>query len=83
MQEAEDVTEGDVLDHSEASKYRHLAATVTYLSMDRPDVQFAASVLGRAMSRPTVQSVVALTRVARCLLKHSSMQFEYLRTSIE
>ena len=48
MQEAEDVTEGDVLDHSEASKYRHLAATVTYLSMDRSDVQFAASVLGRA-----------------------------------
>ena len=83
VQEAENVTEGDELDRSEAYKYRHLAATVNYLSMDRPDVQFAASVLGRAMSRPTVQSMVALKRVARYLLKHPSMEFEYSRTSIE
>ena len=83
VQEAENVTEGDELDRSEAYKYRHLAATVNYLSMDKPDVQFAASVLGRAMSRPTVQSMVALKRVARYLLKHPSMEFEYSRTSIE
>ena len=83
VQESENVTEGDELDRSEAYKYRHLAATVNYLSMDRLDVQFAASVLGRAMSRPRVQSMVALKRVARYLLKHPSMEFEYSRTSIE
>ena len=83
MQEAEDVTEGDELDHSEASKYRHLAATVNYLSMDRPDVQFAASVLGRAMSRPTVQSMVALKRVARYLLEHPSEQFDRVHADVD
>ena len=71
VQEAENVTDGDELDRSEAYKYRHLAATVNYLSMDRPDVQFAASVLGRAMSRPKVQSMVVLKRVARYLLKNT------------
>ena len=50
--------------------------------MDRLDVQCAASFLGRAMSRPTVQSMAALKRVARYFLKHPSMQFEYWLTPI-
>ena len=50
--------------------------------MDRLDVQFAASFLGRATSRPTVHSMAALKRVARHLLKHPSMQFEYWLTPI-
>ena len=83
VQEAENVTEGDERDHREASRYRHLAAIVNYLSMDRLDVQVEASVLCRAMSRPTVQCMVALKRVARYLLKHPSMEFEHSRTSIE
>ena len=45
-------------------------------------MQFAASFLGRATSRPTVHSVAALKRVARHLLKHPSMQFEYWLTPI-
>ena len=56
MQETQVVAESNELDHSEASKYRRLAAAVNYVSMDRPDVQIAASVLGR----PIVQSIVAL-----------------------
>ena len=50
--------------------------------MDRLDVQFAASFLGRATSRPTVHSMAALKRVARYFLKHPSMQFEYWLTPI-
>ena len=37
----------------EGRRYRQLAATVNYLALDRPDLQFAASVSGRTMARPT------------------------------
>ena len=73
------ITEGEELEAGEAAKYRQLAATVNYLALDRPDVQYAASVLGRAMSRPTVQSMAALKRVARYLHKHRAVEFEYVR----
>ena len=66
LQEAEDVTEGNELDSGEASKYRQVVATVNDLAMDRPDVQFADSVLGRAMSPP----------------KLPSMQFGHVRATI-
>ena len=36
----------------EGRLYRKLAATVNYLALDRPDLQFAANVLGRTMARP-------------------------------
>ena len=82
VREAEDVTEGSELDSGEPSTYRQPAATVNCLAMDRLDVQCAASFLGRAKSRPTVQSMAALKRVARYFLKRPSMQFEYWLTPI-
>jgi hypothetical protein len=51
--------------------------------MDRPDLQFAASVLGRTLSRPTPRSWVMLKRVGRYLLKHPCMKFAYMKTSME
>ena len=36
----------------EGRLYRKLAATVNYLALDKPDLQFAANVLGRTMARP-------------------------------
>ena len=62
------------VDSGEASRNRNLAATVNYLAMDRPDVQFW---------RPTLQSMAAFKRAVRYLLKHPSMQFEHLRVPID
>ena len=47
--EADDVS----LNFNMAGEYRRLAATVLYMSADRPDLQFVASVLGRTMAAPT------------------------------
>ena len=76
-------TEGEDLDAAGVAKYRRIAATVNYLAMDRPDLQFAASVLGRSMSRPTKDSMAALKRTARYLLKHPSMRYIYESVDLE
>ena len=48
--DAED--EDQELEADEGRLCRKLAATVNYLALDRPDLQFAANVLGRTMARP-------------------------------
>ncbi len=52
-----DAPEDDLLlETEEAKRYRKLAATVRYLPLDGPDLQFSASVLGRKAARPMVRS---------------------------
>ena len=75
--------EGEDLDAAGIAKYRRIAATVNYLAMDRPDLQFTASVLGRSMSRPTKESMAALKRAARYLLKHPTMRYVYESVDLE
>jgi len=76
--------EGDEeLDETMARSYRRLAATVNYISLDRPDLQFAASVLGRTMSRPTAASWANLKKVARYLKKHPRMVFMFKRAGAD
>ncbi len=65
MPELDDVE----LDGVTAKRYRKLAATVNYLALDRPDLQFAASVLGRTAARPTERSWTNLKKVARYLIE--------------
>ena len=81
MQEAENVTDGEELDRSEAYRYRHLEATVNYLSMDRPDVQQAF--LAVRCRGPQSRVWWHCNEWHRYLRKHPSMEFEYSRTSIE
>ena len=59
-----------------ARRFRSLAAVVNYMALDRPDLQFAASVLGRYMSRPTLKAQAApqesgeiLTREPDCRVR--------------
>ena len=54
-----------------------MAALANYVAMDMPDIKVAVSSLCQKMSRPTEKSWVALKRVARYLLKHPVMKFEY------
>jgi hypothetical protein len=69
--------ESDELGPGPAKKYRSIAAVVNYMSLDRPDLQFAASVLGRSMSRPTVAAEARLKRVARYLVSHPRVVYHY------
>ena len=52
---------------------------MNYLALDRSDLQFAASVLGRTMARPTQRSWSNLKRVGRYLLSRPRVVFEYAR----
>ncbi len=61
-----DAEEGDLeLDQQQAKEYRNLAATVNFLALDRPDLQFTAGVLGRTMARPTTRIWTNLKKVGR------------------
>ena len=71
--------EGDQeLDPQEAKKYRSLAATVNFLALDRPDLQFTAGVLGRTMAKPTTRSWANLKKTGRYLLEHPRLVFKYV-----
>ena len=60
-----------------AKRYRRLAAVVNFMSLDRPDLQFAASVLGRSMSKPTIMAEMKLKKVVRYLLAHPCATYHY------
>ena len=63
--------EGDLdLDVVQSKEYRRLAMVVNYLALDRPDLQFAAGVLGRTAAKPTERSWANLKRAGRYLVKH-------------
>ena len=55
------------LTREEAARYRGLAARINYLSLDRPDLQYAAKVVSKNMSCPKQHDWLKLKRVARYL----------------
>ena len=59
---------GDELDEAASTIYRALSARLLYLSMDRPEVAFAAKELCRHFAHPTKAGVDALKRAARFLV---------------
>ena len=59
---------GDELDSEAATMYRALSARILYLSMDRPEIAFAAKELCRHFAHPTRIGVEALKRAARFLV---------------
>ena len=80
LKEECDAKEDDeVLDEKGAKSYRRLAAIANYLALDRPDLQYAVSVLGRTMSRPTQRSWANLKRVGRYLLSHPAAEYRFER----
>ena len=61
-------TAGDELHGDSATMYRALSARLLHLSMDRPEVAFAAKELCRHFAHPTQTGVEALKRAVRFLL---------------
>ncbi len=61
------------LSDREAWRYRSLVATMNYLAMDRPVIQFQVGVLCRSMAKPKQSSWKKTKRAARYLMKHPEM----------
>ena len=72
---AEDTTE--LLDSKNATKFRSMAARVNYLSLDRPDLQFAAKRVCQGMANPTMAGMMKLKRVARYLASAAEGTLEF------
>ena len=53
----------------DATLYRRLVAKLNHLTMDRPDIRYAASIMGSHALRPKDADMVMLERVRRFLIK--------------
>jgi hypothetical protein len=62
---------------SEIKDYRGMAATANYLSLDQPNIHYAAKGLCRDMSRPTKASVRALKKLVRYLVVHPVVEIRF------
>ena len=60
----------DDLEPHDAQTFRQAAGTGLYLSIDRPSLQFAMSVVMSGMSEPKVVHQLQVVRVARYVLQH-------------
>ena len=68
---ADEVAKEDpVLDLSEHTASRGLAATPNYLSQDRTDIQYAAKEICRGMATPKASSVAKSKHLARYISGH-------------
>ena len=66
----EEVTEEEVeLGPYVATEVRGLAARANYLSLGRPDIQFATKEICREMAKPTERGMLKMKRLARYLLQ--------------
>ena len=61
----------DDLEPHDVQTFRQAAGTGLYLSIDRPSLQFAMSVVMSGMSEPKVVHQLQVVRVARYILQHS------------
>ena len=65
------------LEGGDATRYRAIAARCNYLSIDRPDLQFAVKELCREMAKPTEQSWSKLTRVGQYIKGRPRVVWSY------
>ena len=70
-------SDDEELNRNEATNFRKIAATANYLSLDRPDIQYATKEICRDMSRPKASSWAKLKRLARYLVKFPRLVLKY------
>ena len=70
----------DALDTTDAQTFRQAAGTELHMSIDRPSLQFALSVVMSGMIEPKVVHQLQVVRVARYVLQHpgETWLFNYL-----
>ena len=61
----------------DAFKFRSLAARCNFLSMDRPDLQYACKEICRRMSSPRTGDWMLLKKLARYLVKHRRVAIDF------
>ena len=54
-----------ILDDAQQSEFRRLVGRLLWISLDRPDLQYAVKALSRRLGRATPDDKVALKRVGR------------------
>ena len=69
--------ESELLDPEEAKRYRGIAATLNYLSLDRSDIQYAAKEVCRTMSQPRQSGWKKIKRLARYLKDNPRMVWKF------
>ena len=62
----------------DATLYRRLVAKLNYLAMDRPDIRYAASIMGSHASSPKDTDLVTRKRVGRFLIKRPITWTHYI-----
>ena len=75
--EEKDDEEGKELVGEDATRYRAIAARCNYLSLDRPDLQFAVKEVCREMSKPTSKSWARLRRIGQYLKGKPRVVWQY------
>ena len=70
---------GPVLGKDRLKEFRSACMRCLFLALDRPDIQFAAKEVSRAMSAPTVNADETLKGIARYLLGRPRMVWKYPR----
>ena len=78
-EEDEELTwEEQLMNPSEATRFRGTAAGINFLAADRPDLQYASKESSRRMANPVNGDWSILTRVARCLVTHKRLVHTYV-----
>ena len=70
-------SKGEVLNSTEATQFRALAARANYLAMDRPECAYATKELCRFFATPTKTGVEQLKRLARFLIGAPRLVWEF------
>ena len=69
--------EEEAMGKEDHTRYRAMAARCNYLSLDRPDIQFAAKEVCRWMQGPTWADWTAIKRIARYLRGKPRVVYHY------
>jgi hypothetical protein len=75
--ESETDTEAETLDAESARRYRAVAARLTHLAVDRPDIQYAVKEAARAMSSPCSHHWQQLSKTGKYLLVTPRLIFKF------
>ena len=66
-EESDEVSEDEVMDAKDATKYRAIVARLNYMAADRADIQFAVKEAARHMATPVVSNWYALKKIGQYL----------------
>ena len=69
--------ERQLLDRTEARRYRAIAARLNYLATERPDIQFSVKEAARAMANPTREHWSLLVKLGRYLAGRPRMVLRF------